>query len=69
MYHKHYCLRWHFRLILNLLNISTTLMFLESLSAIYSEASLILNSFCGGRAQQIMASGVMAMEKVRVPEL
>ena len=41
----------------------------ESLSAIYSEASLILNSFCGGRAQQIMASGVMAMEKVRVPEL
>lgn len=40
----------------------------ESLSAIYSEASLILNSFCGGRALQIMASGVKAMEKVRVPE-
>ena len=37
-----------------------------SLSAVYSDASLILSSFCEGRAQQIMASGVIAMEKVHV---
>ena len=40
-----------------------------SLSAVYSEAPLILSSFCEGRAQQIRASGVVAMEKVRVPKL
>ena len=37
-----------------------------SSSAVYSEASLILSSFCKGRAQQITASGVIAMEKVHV---
>ena len=36
-----------------------------SSSAVYSEAPLILSSFCEGRAQQITASGVTAMEKVR----
>ena len=40
-----------------------------SLSAVYSEAPLILSSFCEGKAQQITASGVIAMEKVRVPKL
>ena len=40
-----------------------------SSSAVYSEAPLILSSFCKGRAQQIMASGVIAMVKVRVPKL
>ena len=40
-----------------------------SSSAVYSEAPLILSSFCEGRAQQIMASGVIAMEKVCVPKL
>ena len=39
-----------------------------SSSAVYSEAALILSSFCEGRAQQITASGVIAMEKVRVPK-
>ena len=34
--------------------------------AVYSEAPLILSSFCEGRAQQIMASGVIALEKVHV---
>ena len=40
-----------------------------SSSAVYSEAPLILGSFCEGKAQQITASSVIAMEKVRVPEL
>ena len=40
-----------------------------NLSAVYSEAPLILSSFCEGRARQITASGVTAMEKVRVPKL
>ena len=40
-----------------------------SSSAVYSEAPLILSSFCEGRAQQIAASGVMAMVKMRVPKL
>ena len=40
-----------------------------SSSAVYSEASLILSSFCEGRAQQITASGVIPMEKVREPNL
>ena len=40
-----------------------------SSSAVYSEAPLILSSFCEGRAQQITASGVIAMVKVRVPKL
>ena len=34
-----------------------------SSSAVYSEAPLILSSFCEGRAQQITASGVIAMKK------
>ena len=40
-----------------------------SSSAVYSEAPLILSSFCEGRAQQITASGVIAMVKMRVPKL
>ena len=40
-----------------------------SSSAVYSEATLILSSCCEGRAQQIAASDVIAMEKVRVPKL
>ena len=40
-----------------------------SSSAVYSEAFLILSSFCEGRAQQITASGVIAMVKMRVPKL
>ena len=40
-----------------------------SSSAVYSEAPQILSSFCEGRAQLITASGVIAMEKVRVPKL
>ena len=40
-----------------------------SSSAVYSEAPLILSSFCEGKAQQITASGVTAMEKVRMPKL
>ena len=40
-----------------------------SSSAVYSEAALILSSYCEGRAQQITASDVIAMEKVRVPKL
>ena len=40
-----------------------------SSSAVYSEAPLILSSVCEGRAQQITASGVIAMVKVRVPKL
>ena len=40
-----------------------------SSSAVYSEAPLILGSFCEGRAQQITASGVIAMEKGSVPKL
>ena len=39
------------------------------LSTLYSEAPLIFSSFCEGRAQQITASGVIAMEKVRVLKL
>ena len=38
-------------------------------STVYSEATLVFSSFCEGRAQQITASGVIAMEKVRVPKL
>ena len=38
-----------------------------SSSVIYSEAPLILSSFCEGRAQQITASGIMV--KMRVPKL
>ena len=40
-----------------------------SSSAVYSEAPLILSSFCEGISQQITASDVIAMEKVRVPTL
>ena len=40
-----------------------------SSSASYSEAPLILSSFCEGRAQQITASGVIAVVKMRVPKL
>ena len=40
-----------------------------SSSAVFSEAPLILSSFCEGRAQQITASDVIAMEKVRVLKL
>ena len=40
-----------------------------SSSAVYSEAPLILISFFEGRAQQITASGVIAMVKMRVPKL
>ena len=40
-----------------------------SSSTVYSEAPLILSSFCEGRAQQITASGVIAMVKMRVPKL
>ena len=40
-----------------------------SSSAVYSEAPLILSSFCKGRAQQITASGVISMVKMRVPKL
>ena len=40
-----------------------------SSSTVYSEAPLILSSFCEGRAQQITASGVIAMKKVRVSKL
>ena len=40
-----------------------------SSSAIYSEAPLILSSFCDGREEQIMASGVITMEKVCMPKL
>ena len=36
---------------------------------VYSEAILVFSSFCEGRAQQITASGVIAMEKVPVPIL
>ena len=35
----------------------------------YSEATLVFSSFCERKAQQITASGVVAMEKVRVPKL
>ena len=38
-------------------------------NTVYSEATLVFSSFCKGRAQQIRASGVIAMEKVRVPKL
>ena len=41
----------------------------ESSSAVYSEAPLILSIFCEGRAQQNTDSGVTALEKVRVPKL
>ena len=40
-----------------------------SSSAVFSEAPLILSSFCEGRAQQITASGVIAKGKVRVLKL
>ena len=40
-----------------------------SSSAVYSAASLILSSVWEGRAQQITASDVIAIEKVRVPKL
>ena len=40
-----------------------------SSSALYPEAPLVLSSFCEGRAQQITASGVIAMVKERVPKL
>ena len=45
------------------------MVFTVSSSAVYSEAPLILVSFCEGRARQITASGVTAMEKVRLPKL
>ena len=38
-------------------------------STVYSEATLVFSSFCEGRAQQITASGVIAMEKVLVSKL
>ena len=40
-------------------------------STVYSEATLVFSSFCEGRAQQITASGVIAIrvDKVRVPKL
>ena len=40
-----------------------------SSSAVYSEAPVTLSSFCEGRAQQITASGVIGMVKMRVPKL
>ena len=38
-------------------------------STVKSEATLVFSGFCEGRAQQIRASGVIVMEKVRVPKL
>ena len=38
-------------------------------STVYSKASLVLGSFCKRRAQQITASGVVAVNLVRVPKL
>ena len=38
-------------------------------SAVYSEDSLILNSFGEGRAQQVTAFGAIGIEKVPVPRL
>ena len=75
MYRRRYCLRWRlsfdfeFTERLYLSNVSRNGV--VSSSAVYSEAPLILNSFCKGRAQQITASGVTvtAMEKVRLPKL
>ena len=40
-----------------------------SSSTVYSEAPLVFSSFCEGRAQQITASGVIVMVKMRVPKL
>ena len=40
-----------------------------SSSAVYFEAPLILSSLCEGRAQQITASGAIAMVNMRVPKL
>ena len=37
-------------------------------STIYSKASLVLSSFCKTRAQQITASGIVALNLVRMPE-
>ena len=41
----------------------------EKMTMFHSEATLVFSSFCEGRAQQITASGVIAMEKLRVPKL
>ena len=38
-------------------------------STVYSEATLEFSSFCEGRAQRILAFGIIAMGKVRVPKL
>ncbi|CAH3148176.1 unnamed protein product, partial [Porites evermanni] len=35
-------------------------------STVYSEAALVFSSFCEGKAQQITASGVVAMEKAGI---
>ena len=65
------CLRWHFDFkfaeSLCLPNVSRNRV--VSASALYSEAPLIRSSFCEGKPQQNTASCVIAMEKVRVPEL
>ena len=73
MYRRNYCLKWRFSLILNSLRVSTcandSWQGVVGPSTVYSEATLVLSSFCEGRAQQITAPGVIAMEKVRVPKL
>ena len=38
-------------------------------STVYSKAFVVLGSFCERRAQQITASGVVAMNLVRMPKL
>ena len=38
-------------------------------SIVFSKASLVLSSFCKRRAQKNTASGVVAMNSVRVPKL
>ena len=57
--YRYYCLRWSLSLIRLYLCAST----------VYSKASLVLSSFRKRRTQQIMASGVVAMNLVRVPKL
>ena len=73
MYRRSYCLKWRFSLILNSLRVSTcandSWQGVVGPSTVYSEATLVFSSFCEGRAQQITAFGVIAMEKVRVPTL
>jgi len=65
--------RQHVQVLLSEMAFELHLKFTERLylcaSTVYSKATLVLSSFHKRRTQQVMASGVVAMNLVRVPKL